>query len=242
MRRQRHVVLTLLSVLALAGIAPSCGGTETGNPPFAPELGGGGYEPTGLTPDPVLETARVGFEEGTLETCDGARHRLFRGGVIDFVSASVTFAEVFEVPPGAYCALELLIAACDDPDRCRTVAPDAITIDGTRTTDDARIEIRDAAPIDARLVGDFEVLPELGALLVAVDRSTLTAPLSLGTIPAVSGVVRIDAATNADRLPLLRDALRSALTLRRDLDGDATLDPEELEAAPLAEPEGVPAP
>lgn len=242
MRRHHTPRLALALSLAALAAAPSCGGTETGNPPFAPELGGGGYEPMGLTPDPVLDEARVAFEEGTLETCDGARHRLFRGGVIDFVGATVTFTEVFEVPPGAYCALELLIAACDDPDLCRTVAPDSIAIDGTRTTDDARIEIRDATPMDVRLVGTFDVTPELGALLVAVDRSTLVAPLSLGTIPAVVGVVRIDASTNADRLPALRDGLRSALTLRRDLDGDLALDTEELTTVPLAEPEGAPAP
>ncbi|MDQ3031051.1 MAG: hypothetical protein M3Y87_01435 [Myxococcota bacterium] len=232
-----------IAVLALALAAlPSCGGTETGNPPFAPGLGAGGYEPMGLLPDPELGVARVALEEGTLEACDGARHPLFRRGVIDFATGDATFAEVFEVPAGAYCAIELLVAACDDPDLCRTVAPDAITIDGTRTSDGAAIEIRDAMPIDVRLVGAFDVEPGLGALLITLDRSTLMAPLALGTIPAIDGVVRIDASTNADRLPALRTALQSAITLRRDLDDDLVLDPEELTAPPLAEPEAPAAP
>ncbi|WP_236518008.1 hypothetical protein [Sandaracinus amylolyticus] len=219
------------------GAAPSCGGTETGNPPFAPEMGGGGYDPMGLSPDPAIESALIVVEEATLEDCEGAQVPLLRRAVLDAVANQLTVIEPLEIPAAAYCAIELSIAACEDPDRCRTIRqPYSVSIDGLRRADAASIEIRDAERFVVRLEGTFDVTPDAGGLLLAVDRTLLTPGLELSTIPAVDGVVRIDATTNADRLPALRTGVQSAMTLRRDLDGDGVLDPEEIMTAPLAEP------
>ncbi|AKF11156.1 hypothetical protein [Sandaracinus amylolyticus] len=226
----------MTAALAL-GAAPSCGGTETGNPPFAPDMGGGGYDPMGLSPDPAVESALISVEEAKLEDCEGAQVPLLRRAVLDAVGGQLRVLEPLEVPAGLYCAIELSIAACEDPDRCRTIfAPYAVSIDGTRRADGASIEVRDATRFVVRLEGSFDVTPDAGGLLLAVDRTLLTSGLSLSSIPAVDGVVLVDETTNADRLPALRAGLQSAMTLRRDLDGDATLDPEEIMAAPLAQP------
>lgn len=232
---RRGTWLFVVAALAIPA-TPSCSGTETGNPPFAPDMGAGGYDPMGLSPDPAIESALVRVEEATAERCDGARHPLFRGGVLDFTRGTISVVEAMELPPGAYCALELQVAPCADPDTCRTTTEaNALAFDGIRRTDAALVELRDMAVIAVRLEGMFDLDPELGALLIALDRTLLTAPLGLSSIPAVDGVVRIDATTNADRLPTLRTALADALSLRRDLDGDAILDPEELTPPPLAE-------
>lgn len=232
---RRGTWLFVAAALAIPA-TPSCFGTETGNPPFAPDMGAGGYEPMGLSPDPAIESALVRVEEATAEDCDGARHPLFRRGVLDFIAGTISFAETFELPPGAYCALELRVAPCVDPALCRTTTDaNAIAVNGTRRSDAARVELRDMTLVDVRLEGSFDLAPELGALLIALDRNALTAPLELTTIPAIDGVVRIDGSTNAERLPALRAALADALSLRRDQDDDAMLDAEELVGPPLAD-------
>lgn len=221
---------------ALAGVTMiACGGTETGNPPFAPDVGGGGYDPMGISPDPVVDAALIAIEEATLVDCEGARAPLFAGARLDLIAGELVALRWLEVPAGVYCGLELVIDTCDDPDVCRGVAPDAIAIDATRVADGASVVVRDAARVVVALEGTFDVAPEAGGLLVAVDRTMLTSSLGLAALPADDGVVRVDTTSHPDRLPALRAALRGATTLRRDLDGDGRLGPEELAAPPLAE-------
>lgn len=237
-RRTKRLATAISIGSALA--LPACFGTETGNPPFAPELGGGGYEPMVIAPDPVLEAARIAIEQASLEDCEGRRVPLFRAGVLDAMGGVLEVREPLEIVPGTFCALELRVAACEDADLCRALAPHAVAIDATRRADGAAIEIRGRDTLDVRLEGTFEVTPDEGGLLLAVDRAALTAGLSLTTLEAVDGVVRIDADHNADRLPALADGVRSAITLRRDLDDDGALDPEELDLPPLAAPRTEP--
>lgn len=208
--------ISIGSALAL----PACFGTETGNPPFAPEVGGGGFEPMGISPDPALDAATITIERGTLLGCMDESGLLFRSGVLDAVGDALTIDEPGAASAGTYCALELRVVE--------------VSIQGTRR-DGATVEIRALEPFVARLEGTFDVTPDAGGLLLAVDRTLLTSGLSLTTLPAVDGVVRIDESTNAELLPAVAAATRSAITLRRDLDDDGVLDREELEGPPLAE-------
>lgn len=234
----------LLFLLAPAAVA-GCGNAGTGSPPFTPSVGYGGFEPMGVSPDPAVDSARISIEEAMAVDCEGARWAMLRRVTVDFATGEVTSGEVVDIPRGTYCGLELAVAACADPDLCPTVAPDAIAIDGSRRVDAADVIIRDVDPTDVGLVGEpFELGPEERGVLLALDLNTLVASLAITTalIDAGDGAVHIDAGRNAGRLLDLRDGLRNALSLRRDLDGDGVLGPEELMAAPLAAPEAPPAP
>jgi hypothetical protein len=224
-------------VVPLAMTQAGCFGTETGNPPFAPEVGWGGYEPMGIAPDPTLESGTVRVESASLIECGDERRVVFlRAVVFDFVHGTATAGEALEVAEGTYCGVVLEIAPCADPERCRLIAPDAITITGTRRSDGAAIAIHDVSTVEVVLDGTFDVAPTEGALLFAIDRDALTAGLSISTLALeADGVGRIDGDHNTDRLVALHDGLRTATTLRRDLDGDAMLDtPDEITGDPLA--------
>lgn len=226
---------SLACLIALASL-PACFGTETGNPPFTPEVGYGGFEPMGLAPDPTIDSARVAMDEVAAVDCGGVRFPMLRRVAIDFTSGLASVGEALEIPSGSYCGIDVTIAACSDPELCRVVAPESVTIDATRRADAARVVIRDADRLEVSLEGEpFELGPEAGGVLIALDLNALVAGLSIGTAPTdPEGVVRIDATSDPTRLDAVRAGLRGGLSLRRDLDDDGILDREELIDAPLA--------
>lgn len=226
---------SLACLIALVSL-PACFGTETGNPPFAPEVGYGGFEPMGLAPDPTVDSARVAMDEVAAVDCEGARFPMLRRVAIDFTSGLASVGESLEIPSGTYCGLEIAVAACSDPDLCRVVAPESVNIDATRRTDAASVVVRDAERLEVSLEGEpFELGPDEGGVLIALDLNALVAGLSIGTAPTdPEGVVRIDATNDPTRLDAVRAGLRGGLSLRRDLDDDGILDREELLDPPLA--------
>lgn len=224
MRRWLALLLLLL---------PACAGTETGNPSLA-EGGVVGYEPMGIAPALMLDDGTLGIESMGFVPAEGCAdgvllEALADPAVGDLVSAS---AEPFslDVPVGSYCAVVVRLrpsAAIDEL---------ALRLDGTRASDGTRVLVEDADPLTLRLDADtpFEI-GERDRVLLAIDRTLLEAPLGLATLTvAADGVAHVDAARNADRLAALRVGLASAVTLRRDEDGDGALSATEAAAPPLA--------
>lgn len=225
---RRWLALLLLLVL------PACAGTETGNPSLAPEGGVVGYEPMGVAPQLAFDEARlaidaVGFVP--LEGCaDGAPLEALEAPVVGDLVAATAEPFTLDVPPGDYCAVVLRLAPAAALDGL------AIRLDARRTSDGVRLRVEDAAPLELRLTADGSfTLGERDRVLLAIDRSLIEAPLGVSTLaPEPDGVVHVDATRNADRLTMLRDRLASAVTLRRDADGDGALSRDEASAPPLA--------
>jgi hypothetical protein len=223
-----------LCSLALAAL-PACSGTETGNPPFAPEVGYGGHDPMGLAPDPVLTRARVAIDEVSIVDCEGGTYPLLRALTVDFVTGETRGGMPLEIPGGLYCELVVSVGACTDPERCRAVDPDALALDGTRR-DGATVRVRDTAPAEITLTGRWEMSPEAGGVLLALDREALVVGAEIATAVPEMGFVLINEFDDPARLAAIRAGLAAGLELRRDLDGDSALDPEELDGEALASP------
>lgn len=229
------------AILLAAFASAACSGS--GAALEMPAVGFGSFEPMGVSSDPSVDFARASIEEVLILDCDGARFPLLRRAVVDFVTGRADVEEILPIPVGAYCGMEIVLAACGDPSRCRTVTAEAVAIDGVRRLDGADVQIRDPGPISGLVLeGRFEMGAGSG-LLLTLDRTALLAGLGIETLPVdADGVVRIGPELRAERLAVLREGLRAATTVRRDLDGDGALDPEELEAPPLAERRDTPAP
>jgi hypothetical protein len=190
----------------------------------------------GVAPSLALDDARLAIASIGLVPAGGcpsgaAEEALAAPVVGDLVAPS---AEPFDldVAPGDYCEARIALAPSAE---ARGLA---LLLDGTRSTDRARVLVEDAEPLELTLVasgGASFALGEGEQVLVAIDRTLLEAPLGVPTLALdTDGVAHVDATRNTDRLLALRGGLAGAVTLRRDANADGALDADEAAAPPLA--------
>ncbi len=225
----RRTTLALLASITWAG----CFGTETGNPPFAPELAGDHGAPMGVVPQLGLTEGWLSVASVGLDPCDG------EAVIVRTEPAALALAgaQSLEAEPvldeGEYCALSFdrVVSEAGSPEALRgsTLALDAAAPDGTI------VRVRSARTGSLRLAGDpFELSAERGALLVFVDESLLFNGVSLDEATReADGSITIDESSNAALLDRIEEQLPGALFLYRDEDGDGSLSVAERRAGPL---------
>ncbi len=232
-RRLSHA----LPVCALALLA-GCFGTETGNPPFAPELAGESGGPMGIAPPIGIDDGWLSVENVALSPSCAASD----DGVIvrhDPAALALSGAQSLETEPvlqeGEYCQLRFdrAVFAAADPS---ALSAHSLAIDAT-AQDGSAVHVRSDATGSYRFVGTapFSMTPDAGGLIVFVDESLLFNGVSLaGTERESDGSIEISATKNAAVLATIEAQLPGALALYRDGDGNGQLSLAERRAGPVA--------
>jgi hypothetical protein len=212
---------------ALALTILGCAGTETGNPPFAPDIEGGVVSATRLRAEFAVASGTLAFRELSLLDCGGRRWTLVQGGTLDLVDGALRGGPSQEVPAQTYCGFVVQLVQDGA----------TLTVDGTRASDGASVRVLLAPAADKEVVlsGVYDVTPEVAPLLLTVEPLALLARLEPETLSvAPDGVAYVDLTRQPERSAHLLEDLGAALTLRRDLDADGMLSEAEKNAEPLA--------
>lgn len=223
-----------IAALCLAG----CFGTETGNPPFAPEVSGGSGGRMGIAPPISIEDGWMSIENVELvPECDASAS----GTVVRHEAAALELGgrQALETEPvleeGDYCVLSLERVAWTGADPREltgyTLALDTLALGGTHV----RVRSDRTGTLRFTASAPFPMHPDEGGLLLFVDESLLFNAISLdGAEHEADGSIEIRADENAALLDQIEAQLPGALALYRDVDGDGRLSNEERDAGPLA--------
>jgi hypothetical protein len=220
-----------ITILALTG----CVGTETGNPPFAPEVGGETGTPMGIIPAVSIEGAWLSIDDVALSAeCDDDGTVFVNDPVALDLQGAVALDAEPVLEEGDYCAFRFERVVWEED------APAALT-DLTLAIDaslgSTPVFIRSASTGSIALIAEvpFAMSPDAGALLVFVDVSLLFNGITFADAEReADGSIVISSASNAGLLATIEAQLEGSLFLYRDADADGTLDVTERDAGPLA--------
>lgn len=229
-----------LLVIAAMSLLSGCFGTETGNPPFAPDVGGGAGTPMGLVPvlttdQGWLSVANVALVPG--ETCaagdEGTVVRHDAGALALAGAQSLETEAVLD--EGDYCAFHFdrVASTSADPSALEgyTLAIDAHRPDGTMV----RIRSSQTGTLDLVASTPFPMSPDAGGLIVFIDESLLFNGVSFDAADhEPDGSILVSAEKNSAILDRIETQLPHAVALYRDADGNGALSMEERGAGPLA--------
>lgn len=214
----------------------ACVGTETGNPPFAPGVGGDTGTPMGIVPALSIEGAWLSIDDLELAPDCSGEGTIF---VSDPIALDLNGARPIEAEPvieeGDYCALrfERVVWTDDLPSALTdfTLAIDASF--GASTP----VHIRSERTGSVALVAEtpFAMAPDEGALLVFIDESLLFNTIRFADAARqADGSIEISSTSNAAMLDTIEAQLPGALFLYGDADANGTLSAAERAAGPLA--------
>jgi hypothetical protein len=227
----RSTALALLALLSLT----ACFGTETGNPPFAPSVGGEAGVPMGIVPRLSVDRGWLSIANVALEGCADEESTVVRTE-----PAALALSETQALPTepvleeGDYCAFGFDLAAYPDASPAElsgsTFALDASLSDGTP------IHIRGSLARAVRLTGlPFAMSAESGALIVFVDESLLFNAVSFDAAERQADrSILVSPERNSALLDHIEAQLPGAIQLYRDADDDGLLSSEERSAGALA--------